>query len=168
MGSCPSPAPSPRRFWPLPCPMLSHCTATVSRGQSYGRTSRFLPGGVLKQRGEGPGKQQGQQNAGQDLSSPWWDELRLPCLTKQPDQYVKEKEGRERVIRKKCYFPQFLFKFHGQSCHKWCGAHIFSIFVQEIAWPNSFCLQCVYCLKIQPLTWCSDIRQTLSMLILQL
>lgn len=149
-----------------PCAEPLHCNG--QQRMKLRCRSCFLLGGVLKARGEGLGKQQGQQNAGQDLGSPRWEEPRLLRLTKPLDQYVKEKEGRERVIRKKRYFPLFLFKFHGQSWHKWCGAHIFSIFVQEIAWPNSFCLQCVYCLKIQPLTWCSDIRQTLSMLILQM
>lgn len=46
-----------------------------------------------------PGKQQGQQNAGQDLGHPQRDVPRLLCLLEQVDQYVKEKEGRERVIR---------------------------------------------------------------------
>lgn len=96
----------------------------------------------------------GQENSqaskmqGRTWASPRWDEPSLLRSTKQTDQYVKEKEGIKRVITKKHYFAPFLFKCHSQSR----GAHIFSIFVQEIAWPDSFCLQCVYCLKIQPQT----------------
>lgn len=96
-----------------PCAEPFHCNS--QQRTKLGTESCFVLGGVLKAHSEGLGKQQGQQNTGQDLGSPWRDELRLLCLTKQADQYVKEKEGRGRVIRKKHYFPQFLFKFHGQS-----------------------------------------------------
>lgn len=115
---------------PSPAPLLSPCTAPVGRGRRQGHRSCFLLGVVLK------GKAPGQQKAGQDLGSPWRAELRLLRLAERPDQYVKEKEGRERAIRRKCNFPQFLSEFHGQSWHKWCRDHIFSIFVEDVAWPK--------------------------------
>lgn len=104
--------------------------------------------GVLR-----PGKQQGQQNAGQDLGSPQRDEPRLLCLSEWPDQYVKEKEGRERVIRKnKALLSSVSLQLPLPIMAQMLTELIFRTFVQEIACPNSFCLQCVYCMKIQPLT----------------
>lgn len=47
---------------------------------------------------------QASKTQGRTWASPRWDELSLLCLTKQPDQYVKEKEGIKRVVTKKRYF----------------------------------------------------------------